>query len=85
MPLQRGKHVSEMGVADYVACNEEISQLVVGHVTKTRPVGILVLSSGAVYLGDDLAANPYGVLKARDERRFVDAAQDSVGADQPHE
>jgi nucleoside-diphosphate-sugar epimerase len=42
------------------------------HVRKTRPEGILMVSSGAVYLGDELATNPYGVMKARDERRFFE-------------
>jgi nucleoside-diphosphate-sugar epimerase len=32
------------------------------------------MSSGAVYLGDELSTNPYGVLKARDERLFFDIA-----------
>jgi UDP-glucuronate decarboxylase len=65
--------ISRLGLADYVARNEEISQTVAGHVARTRPVGMVILSSGAVYLGDELATNPYGVLKARDERRFLDA------------
>jgi nucleoside-diphosphate-sugar epimerase len=42
---------------------------------------MLILSSGAVYLGDDLATNPYGVLKRRDERRFLDLASESGGAE----
>jgi UDP-glucuronate decarboxylase len=64
--------VSRMGAAKYISCNEEITDIVAGHLRKSRPIGSLFLSSGAVYLGDDLATNPYGVLKARDERRFFD-------------
>ena len=68
--------VAQMGVTDYVARNDEITDLVTGHVSRTRPVGILELSSGAVYLGDDLATNPYGVLKRRDEHLFFGLAQE---------
>jgi UDP-glucuronate decarboxylase len=71
--------VSGLGLTDYVAHNEEISQHVADHVQRTRPVGLLVPSSGAVYLGDELATNPYGVLKARDERRFHDLAGEERG------
>lgn len=71
--------VAQLGVAEYIARNEEITELVTGHVAKSRPVGMLVLSSGAVYLGEDLATNPYGVLKRRDERQFRKAAEESGG------
>jgi UDP-glucuronate decarboxylase len=74
--------VSQLGVEPYIARNEELTDLVATHILRTRPTGILNLSSGAVYLGDDIAANPYGVLKARDERRFFAMAQEmgSVGS-----
>jgi UDP-glucuronate decarboxylase len=68
------EHVSQLGLTSYIACNEEITKLVAAHVNLSRPVGVTVVSSGAVYLGDDLDTNPYGVLKARDERLFVDIA-----------
>jgi UDP-glucuronate decarboxylase len=70
--------VTQMSAADYVARNEEITELVADHATRSRPTGILVLSSGAVYLGSDLAMNPYGTLKARAEKRFLEmeAARD---------
>jgi UDP-glucuronate decarboxylase len=71
--------VTRLGMVDYVARNEEISQIVADYVRRTRPVGMLNPSSGAVYLGDELASNPYGVLKARDERRFLDAAGEASG------
>ncbi|MGD0638951.1 MAG: NAD-dependent epimerase/dehydratase family protein [Nitrososphaerales archaeon] len=68
--------VSRMGLTEYVARNNEITDLVTGHVRRTRPVGMTLLSSGAVYLGDDPSTNPYGVLKARDERLFLDLARE---------
>jgi UDP-glucuronate decarboxylase len=64
--------VAQLGHIDYVSHNREITGLVADHVARTRPVGMLMMSSGAVYLGDQLASNPYGVLKAREERRFSD-------------
>jgi UDP-glucuronate decarboxylase len=69
-----GELVPKFGVADYVARNAEISRFVADHVRMAQPDGLLVLSSGAVYLGDDLATNPYGVLKKRDEHLFFDLA-----------
>ncbi len=71
--------VSELGVAQYIARNEEITQRVVEHVRSARPFGMLAPSSGAVYLGDDLETNPYGVLKARDERKFIEIANEVAG------
>lgn len=70
---------SRISMAAYVARNDEISQLVTDHISENRPIGMLALSSGAVYLGDDLATNPYGVLKARDERRFLDVVMEARG------
>ncbi len=64
--------VSELGHLDYVSHNQQITELVASHVERTRSVGVLMVSSGAVYLGDHLATNPYGVMKAREERRFSD-------------
>jgi nucleoside-diphosphate-sugar epimerase len=71
--------VSRLGVTEYIARNEAITELVTGHVTRGRPTGMVVLSSGAVYLGDEIATNPYGVLKRRDERRFLELAEESGG------
>jgi len=67
--------VSHFGVTAYIARNEEITGIVTDHVQRSHPVGMLLLSSGAVYLGTDMATNPYGVLKARDERRFLALAE----------
>ncbi len=69
--------VSELGPTDYVARNGEITEGVLAHVRRSRPMGIVIPSSGAVYRGDDLATNPYGVLKARDEQRFGEAAREA--------
>ena len=79
MPSQRESCASQLGVHDYIARNEEITELVLTHVRGSRPVGMLVPSSGAVYLGEDLVSNPYGVLKARDERRFIEIASEQAG------
>jgi UDP-glucuronate decarboxylase len=68
------EHVSQLGTNSYIARNEEITELVTSHVNRTRPIGALIVSSGAVYLGDELSTNPYGVLKARDERLFFEIA-----------
>jgi nucleoside-diphosphate-sugar epimerase len=70
---------AQLGASEYIARNEEITAMVAVHVTRSQPVGMVVLSSGAVYLGDDLSANPYGVLKARDERHFLDLAEGMGG------
>jgi nucleoside-diphosphate-sugar epimerase len=68
--------VSELGIAKFITRNEGITELMEGHVRRSRPVGMVMLSSGAVYLGDELETNPYGVLKARDERRFLGIAEE---------
>jgi UDP-glucuronate decarboxylase len=66
---------SQLSATDYIARNNEITETVASHVRRARPEGVVVVSSGAVYLGDDLASNPYGVLKARDEERFIGLAK----------
>ncbi len=71
--------VSQLGITEYIARNEAITELVTDHVAKSRPIGMLVLSSGAVYSGDEIDTNPYGVLKRRDERRFLKLAEESPG------
>src|SRR5664280_2746339 len=70
--------VPQFGAADYVRRNEEITGVVANHLVARSPKGIVTLSSGAVYLGDDLEANPYGVLKAKDERLFMNLARESA-------
>jgi UDP-glucuronate decarboxylase len=67
--------VPKLGAATYIARNEEITKLVARHVERSRPTGMVIPSSGAVYLGSDLATNPYGVLKQRDEHRFFALAE----------
>ena len=75
------EHVTRLGLAEYVRRNEAITALVAGHVASHRPAGTAMVSSGAVHLGEDPSTNPYGVLKARDERTFLELArqQRSVG------
>jgi nucleoside-diphosphate-sugar epimerase len=68
------EHVAQLGIDSYMERNEEITELVAAHVNRTRPIGMLLVSSGAARLGDDPVLNPYGVLKARDERLFLDLA-----------
>jgi UDP-glucuronate decarboxylase len=78
--LTRDK-VSGLSLDDYVASNGAISDAVAAFVARTRPVGLVLPSSGAVYGSDRvddtaLAINPYGVLKLRDEVRFANLAED---------
>jgi UDP-glucuronate decarboxylase len=68
--------ISQLGTAEYVSRNQEITSLVADHLAAGAAQGVVVLSSGAVYLGDDLEANPYGVLKARDEEVFMNLANE---------
>jgi nucleoside-diphosphate-sugar epimerase len=72
------ERVADMPLADYVAANARITAIVRGAVQRLRPAGMFLTSSGAVYRADrsiesDLAANPYGVLKHRDETVFAEA------------
>lgn len=76
------ERVGEMSLADYVAANERITAIVRGAVARLQPAGMFLTSSGAVYRADrtiesDLAANPYGVLKHRDEMMFAEACADA--------
>lgn len=78
------EYVSELGTTEYIARNVAITDLVAAHVRRSGPVGMLVLSSGAVYSGDELETNPYGVLKVRDERLFSElAAASTSGGSSP--
>jgi nucleoside-diphosphate-sugar epimerase len=74
--------VSQLGFATYIARNEEISTLMASHFDRQPPVGALVISSGAVYLGSDISTNPYGVMKERDERLFLNLVNNSSGSGQ---
>lgn len=56
----------------YVAANAGITATVLRAVVRHRP-RVAYASSGAVHLGDDLRANPYGVLKRLDEHVLRDA------------
>ncbi|MGH6685032.1 MAG: NAD-dependent epimerase/dehydratase family protein [Pseudolabrys sp.] len=59
----------------YCAANGRITEIVRGTVERLKPAGMFLTSSGAVYRPDrsietELAVNPYGVLKRRDEAVF---------------
>lgn len=76
--------VAELGLEAYVARNRAITAIAADHLARTGPVGFFSISSGAVYLGDDPATNPYGALKAEDERLFLEVArQDHRGGRAP--
>jgi nucleoside-diphosphate-sugar epimerase len=73
--LTRDK-VSAMSLAEFTEQNEAISDMVEEAATRLGASGIFVPSSGAVYrqdrsIDEDVERNPYGVLKARDEQRFL--------------
>jgi UDP-glucuronate decarboxylase len=71
---------SAMGIEAYRAANARISDRVAEAVARLRPQGMFLASSGAVYgpgraFDEDMARNPYGVLKRRDELLFADACR----------
>lgn len=72
--------VGKIPLEDFINRNEAISALVAKEATRLQAAGIFVPSSGAVYradrsIDDDLERNPYGVMKARDEQRFLALAE----------
>ena len=72
--LTRGK-VATYSHDDYIAGNAAITDAVSRAVAERKTIGLFIPSSGAVYRKDgtldaDIAANPYGVLKLRDEAHF---------------
>jgi nucleoside-diphosphate-sugar epimerase len=75
--------VAGLSLRDFVEQNEAISSLVAVEARRLGAAGVFVPSSGAVYgrgrtLETDLATNPYGAMKARDEERFLALAGDEV-------
>ena len=69
-----------MGIEAYREANARISDRVAEAVARLRPQGMFLASSGAVYgpgraFDEDIARNPYGVLKRRDELLFTDACR----------
>lgn len=61
------------GLDAYVAANAAITARVAAAVRRLRPRAVFVTSSGAVYLGEERDANPYGVLKREEEDRLAEA------------
>jgi len=64
---------------NYIAGNAAITYAVSRAVAAGKTIGLFVPSSGAVYrkdgrLDDDITANPYGILKLRDESHFAQLA-----------
>jgi nucleoside-diphosphate-sugar epimerase len=72
------EHASRLSLSDYVAANETISALVQNYIKRSGTLGVFLPSSGAVYLGNELADNPYGVLKRRDEAVFKELTANCV-------
>jgi UDP-glucuronate decarboxylase len=72
------EQVSVLGFSDYTRRNRLVSNCVASHLARNTTAGLLYISSGAVYSGADLAENPYGVLKAEDERLFSELAASST-------
>lgn len=68
--------LQNVSTSDFVAANRTIATRVAAAIEQSDARGIFVPSSGAAYkrgthlLEDDLAANPYGVMKREDEERF---------------
>jgi len=62
------------GTPAFIAANDTIAATVERAIRRLRPSGMVLMSSGATYRGDDPAREPYGARKRQDESRF--AAQD---------
>jgi len=71
---------SAMSIEAYREANARISDRLTEAVARLRPKAMFLASSGAVYgpgraFDEDIARNPYGVLKRRDEVLFSQACQ----------
>lgn len=67
--------ISTQGNDAYISGNEQLTEAVTRAIHDLKPKAILFPSSGAVYgpdgeLSMNIDANPYGVLKHRDEQHF---------------
>jgi nucleoside-diphosphate-sugar epimerase len=72
---------SLMPLQDYVKINSVISNFVFDFADKSKIGGLFMPSSGAVYkadktLEDNVTTNPYGFLKAQDEKLFTELSTD---------
>jgi UDP-glucuronate decarboxylase len=68
--------VAALSLEYYVAANRHIADIVAAAIERTGAAGLFLPSSGAVYrpgrvLETDIAINPYGAMKVRDEERFA--------------
>lgn len=68
--------VEGMSTDAFISENQHISETIFKQADRLKPWAIFVPSSGAVYKPDrsidtDIKNNPYGVLKARDEKHFA--------------
>lgn len=73
--LTRDK-IADMPLETFITQNKAISDYVFAAMQYPGAAGIFVPSSGAVYRADrtmdeDMQKNPYGVMKAQDEQRFL--------------
>jgi UDP-glucuronate decarboxylase len=70
------EHAEAHGLDAYVAANTAITARVRAAIEAQRPRAVLHASSGAAATaGDDVRADPYGVLKRRDEGTLREAAR----------
>ncbi|NDE89986.1 MAG: NAD(P)-dependent oxidoreductase [Alphaproteobacteria bacterium] len=73
--------LQDQSVDAFIAGNNAISDAVATAIESSDTRGLFMPSSGAVYrkgthiIDNDLAANPYGVMKHQDEQRFLKLAQ----------
>ena len=75
--------IGELGTREFIERNQLITTLIADHVAAHRPFGVALVSSGAVYLGDDISTNPYGVLKARAEHEIATLIGGMSGTESP--
>jgi UDP-glucuronate decarboxylase len=75
------ERVRDLPLTDFIQQNEAISETVCDVARRAGAEGFFIPSSGAVYgkdgaLETDLERNPYGVMKRRDEERFLQLSEE---------
>lgn len=68
------ERVEEAGYDSYVSTNRAITETVLDAIEAQRPTAVVHASSGAAVDHGPLAKDPYGALKASDERVFAQTA-----------